>query len=62
MRCHDGAEICDLVGTFILNVVPLSKNRTMSRLYRDDILATFRSFLRPNIERKKKEIMKIFKS
>ena len=49
------------VHLFLIKQVPLCKNRTMLWLYRDDSLATFRNFLRPNIERKKKRIIKIFK-
>ena len=61
--CHDGAEICELVGTFILNkITPIMQERNNVGLYRDDGLGIFRNLSRPNIERKKKEIIKIFKS
>ena len=61
--CHDGAEICELVSTFILNkITPIMQEQNSVGLYRDDGLGIFRNLSRPNIERKKKEIIKIFKS
>ena len=63
MGCHDGAEICELVGTFILNKIsPIMQEQNKVGLYRDDGLGIFRNLSRPNIDRKKKEIIKIFKS
>ena len=61
--CLDGVEICDFVGTFILNKIsPIMQEQNNVGLYRDDGLAIFRNFLRPNTERKKKKIIKIFKN
>ena len=63
MRCHEGAEICELVGTFILNKINfIMQEQNNVGLYRDDGLGTFRNLSRPNNERKKKKIIKIFKS
>ena len=63
MECHDGAEICELVGTFILNKISLiMKEQNNVGLHRDNYLGLFRNLSRPNIERTKKEIIKIFKS
>ena len=62
MGCHDGGEICKLVGAFILNKIsPIMQEQNNVGLYRDDGLGIFRNLSRPNIERKKKEIIKIFK-
>ena len=63
MGCHNGAEICELVATFILNKISLiMQEQSNVILYRDNVLGTFRNLSRPNTERKKKEIIKIFKS
>ena len=63
MGCHDGAEICELVGTFILNKISLiMQEQNNVGLYRDDGLVIFGNLSLPNIERKKKKIIKIFKS
>ena len=63
MGCHDGAEICELVGTFILNEIgPIMQEENNVGLYRDDGLGIFRNLSRTNIDRKKKEIIKIFKN
>ena len=59
MGCHDGAEICKLVGTFILNKTSsIMQEQNNVGLYRDDGLGIFRNLLWPNAERKKKEIIK----
>ena len=63
MGCHDGAKICELVGKFILDrISPIMQEQNNVGLYRDDGLGIFRNLSRPNIEWKKKEIIKIFKS
>ena len=63
MGCHDGAEIYKLVGKFILNKIsPIMHEQNNVGLYRDDGLGIFRNLSRPNMERKKKEITKIFES
>ena len=63
MGCYDGAEVCQVVGTFILNKIsPILQEQDDAGLYRDYSLGIFRNLSRPNIERKEKEIIKIFKS
>ena len=63
MEFHNGAEICDLVGTIILTKTSLIKQQqNNARQYRDDGLDIFRNLSRSNTERNKKEIIKIFKS
>ena len=56
-------KFCELVGTFILNKISLIMQKQNNvGLYRDDGLGIARNLSRPNIERKKKEVIKIFKS
>ena len=63
MECHNGAEICELFGAFILRKInPLMQEQNNIGLYRDDSLDIFRNLSRPNIESKKREIFKIFKT
>ena len=51
MGCHDGAEIFELVGTYILNKIsPIMQEQNNVGLYRDDGLGIFRNLSRPNIE------------
>ena len=59
--CYDGAELCELVGSFILNKVTSTGNKSYIGLYRDDGLGIFYNVLKPEIERKKKAIVKAFK-
>ena len=61
MGCFDGAEICELVGTFIQSNLTNIKNKEDVGLYRDDGLGIFKSISRPEIERKKKAILKVSK-
>ena len=62
MECHDGAEICEFVITFILNKISsIMQDQNSVGLYRDDGMGIFTNLLQPNIERKKKEIIKILK-
>ena len=58
MGCYDGAELCELVGSFILNKLTSIVNKSD---YRDDGLGIFCNVLKPEIERKKKAIGKGFK-
>ena len=44
MGCYDGAEICELVGTFIFNKIsPIMQEQNNVGLYRDDGLGIFRN-------------------
>ena len=56
MRCHDGAEISELVRTFITNKIsPIMQKQKNIGLYRDHGLGIFSNLSRPNIERKKRD-------
>ena len=57
----DGGEVCELVGTFILNKLKnVFQNNTFG-LYRDDGLAVIKGLSGPEIERLKKNVVKTFK-
>ena len=62
MGCYDGPEICELVGTCLLNQLKLVIRREKMGLYRDDGLGIFKKMSGSEVERKKKEIVKIFKN
>ena len=61
MGCYDGAEVCELVGIYILNKLSNIIDIGSIWLYRDDGLGIFESLSEPQIERKKKNIIKVFK-
>ena len=59
MGSYDGAETCELVGTYLLSLLP-DKIKQTTGLYRDDGLA-YCNDTPQNIERLKKSICKTFK-
>ena len=61
MGCYDGAEISELVGSFILNKLRSIINKSNVGLYHDDGLGILQNISKPKIERKKKSIVKVFK-
>ena len=61
MGAYDGAEMCELVGTYILNVLSKTYNKNDFGLYRDDGLAVLKNKSGPQSEQVKKNIQKIFK-
>ena len=62
MSCYDGPEIYELVGTCLLNQLKLVIRRENMGLYRDDGLGIFKKMSGSEVERKKKELVKIFKN
>lgn len=62
MGSFDGAEVCELVGAFILNELSTLIPKHSIGLYRDDGLAVLKNTSGPQIERTKKEISRIMKS
>ena len=62
MGCFDGAEVCELVGVYILHLLKTVKRKENVGLYRDDRLGVLRNSSGPEIERKRKQIIQIFKS
>jgi len=61
MGSYDGAEICELVGAFMLSQISGVIDPADIGLYRDDGLAVSRRLGKPEIERRKKKIIQIFK-
>ena len=62
MGCFDGAEICQIVGTFILSKLATIFDQENVGLYKDCGLGIFRNLSGPEIERRKKSVVQIFKS
>ena len=52
--CYYGAEVCELVGSSMLNQLKHDVNKESIGLYRDDGLGFFHDIPEPEIERKKK--------
>ena len=61
MGAFDGAEVCELIGTYMLSLVCLTEEKKNIGLYRDDGLAVFKNTSGPQNERTKKKLQKIFK-
>ena len=59
MGAYDWAEVCELVGTFLLYKLSLKYNKSNIGLYRDDGLAIFKNISGPKSEKVKKNIQKI---
>ena len=62
MGCYDGAEGCELVGTNLLNQLKVVIPKENIRLYRYDGLDIFKNMSGPQVERKKEELVNIFKN
>ena len=61
MGIYDGAEICEMVGTFLLYKLSLKYNKSDVGLYRDDVLAIFKNISGPKSENVRKDIQKLCK-
>ena len=57
----DGAEVCELVGTYMLNLLSKKYNKNDFGLYRDDGLPVLKNKSGPQSEQVKKNTQKIFK-
>ena len=60
MGAYDGAEVCELVASFLLYALSLKFNKTNLGLYRDDGLVVFRNVSGVHFEKNKKEFQKLF--
>ena len=61
MGCLDGAEVCELTGTYLLHqLIDIIPKEDLG-LYRDDGLGTVNNLSGPEKERIKKQIVRIFK-
>ena len=61
MGCYDGAEICELIGTYLLYQINNVISKENIGLYRDDELRILRNMSGPEVERKKKDLIRILK-
>ena len=55
MACYNGAEVCQLVGSFILNKLAYITNKSNIGLYCDDSLGIFQNISKPEIKGRKKQ-------
>ena len=62
MRRFDGAGVCELVGSLILTKLCDVLQRENVGLYRDDGLAIVKQMPGPELERKRKRLLKYLKS
>jgi len=60
MGSFDGAEICELVGSYILKIIGEKYGNPNIGLYRDDGLAAFEHTSGPQSDRIRKDIIKLF--
>ena len=61
MGAHDEAEVCELKGTYMLNLLPKKYNKNDFGLYRDNGLAVLKNKSGPQSEQVKKNVQKIIK-
>ena len=61
MGAYDGAEVCELVGTYMLSLISEKYNKKDFGLYRDDGFGVGKNKRGPETEKIKKNIQKIFK-
>lgn len=62
MGSYDGAEVCELVGIFVLTQLPQQFRAGNTGLYRDDGLSVFRKMSGSAAERAKKDLSAHFKT
>ena len=60
--CYDGGEVCELVGSYLLKKLSNIVDKKSIDLYRDDELAILQNLSGPQIERKRKDVIKMFKT
>ena len=61
MGCYDGVEVCETVGSYILNLLSNILDKDLVGWYRNDDLAIVRNLFNPEIQRRRKAIIKLFK-
>ena len=59
---HDGAEICELVGLYLLDKLSTIIKKDSVGLYRDDGLAVIENANGPLLDRLRKKIIALFKN
>ena len=60
MGSYDEAEVCELVGLYLLNLLTNEFGKHNISLYRDDGLSCFQNISSPDSEKIKKKMCKIF--
>ena len=60
--CYDGANVCELVGVFILHLLKTLMRKENVGLYRDNGQGILQNSPVHEIERKRKQIIQIFKT
>ena len=61
MGSYDGAEVCELLGVYILDILKKELGHDKTGLFRDDILGCFQSLSGPVSQKVKKKLCKNFK-
>ena len=61
MGSFDGAEICELVGLYLLDILRTEFGDSKIGLHKDDRLSSFQNIFGPESEKIKKNLCKIFK-
>ena len=61
MGAYNGAEVCQLVGTYLLNILSKKYNKNDLGLYCDDGLAVLKNKSGPQSQQVKRHMQKIFK-
>ena len=61
MGAYDGAEVCELIGIFMLSLLSKHINKNHIGLYRDDGFAILKNTSGPEAEKLKKKLQKLFK-
>ena len=61
MGNYDGAEVCELVGIYLLSLLANIVDRNNSGLYRDDGLIFLRNMNEQKMDRVRKNVIKNFK-
>ena len=61
MGSYDGAEVCEVVGLFMLDMLSKSFEKKYFSLYRDDGLSIFRNYNGHQNNKVRKYLMKVFK-
>ena len=62
MGADDGGEVCELIGSFLLNLLGRQYDTKNIGLYRDDGLSIFKNCSGPQMEKIKKRLQKVFKN
>ena len=62
MGAYDGAEVCEFIGIFLLNLLGRRYDTKNIGLYRDDGLSIFKNCSGPEMEKIKKHLQKVFEN